>query len=221
MSTKTVEIIKRADQITTEWSGGTTTQLAIHPPGASYAQRAFRWRLSSATVNAPESTFTPLPGFRRILMILSGAMQLTHAGHHEAKLQAFAQDAFDGAWTTSSVGRAVDFNLMTAEGVRGEVSALVLPAGEASEIAARGIAGAARPASREGRQDAGNRETLALYVYEGGAAARIGAHEYLLNEKDVLLLRGETVGRRDEPPPVVVRASGSAQAIIIVTRIAG
>ena len=38
------------DFVTTTWSGGKTTQLAIAPDGASYAERAFLWRISSATV---------------------------------------------------------------------------------------------------------------------------------------------------------------------------
>ena len=39
-----------ADYVTTQWSGGATTQLAIAPKGAVYADRDFLWRLSSATV---------------------------------------------------------------------------------------------------------------------------------------------------------------------------
>ena len=127
---QSVRIIRQADQITTEWSGGTTTQLAIYPPDSTYASRAFRWRLSSATVNVPESTFTSLSGFNRILMILSGTMRLKHEGHHETLLHACEQDTFDGSWTTTSFGRAVDFNLMTRTGASGDVSAIALGCGE-------------------------------------------------------------------------------------------
>ena len=49
------------DFVTTTWSGGKTTQLAIAPDGASYAERAFLWRISSATVELEASDFTPLP----------------------------------------------------------------------------------------------------------------------------------------------------------------
>lgn len=38
------------DYAVSRWSGGTTTQLAIFPPGASYADRDFLWRVSSAAV---------------------------------------------------------------------------------------------------------------------------------------------------------------------------
>ena len=34
--------------IVSQWSGGTTTQVAIAPEGAVYADRDFLWRISSA-----------------------------------------------------------------------------------------------------------------------------------------------------------------------------
>ena len=55
----------RAQYITTAWSGGTTTQLAIAPEGAVYADRKFLWRLSSAQVELEHSDFTPLPDYDR------------------------------------------------------------------------------------------------------------------------------------------------------------
>ena len=57
-------------QAVSRWSGGTTTQLAISPANALYADREFLWRVSSAVVELPESDFTPLPDYDRILMIL-------------------------------------------------------------------------------------------------------------------------------------------------------
>ena len=44
------ELITQEQYVTTLWSGGTTTQLAIAPEGAVYADRDFLWRLSSAKV---------------------------------------------------------------------------------------------------------------------------------------------------------------------------
>lgn len=43
------------------WSGGTTTELFIWPHGASYAERRFGIRISTATVDIAQSTFTKLP----------------------------------------------------------------------------------------------------------------------------------------------------------------
>ena len=42
------KLLTREDFVSTSWSGGTTTQLAIAPEGAVYAERDFLWRLSSA-----------------------------------------------------------------------------------------------------------------------------------------------------------------------------
>ena len=44
-----------ADYVTTQWSGGATTQLAIAPKGAVYADRDFLWRLRSAPMKSTKS----------------------------------------------------------------------------------------------------------------------------------------------------------------------
>lgn len=109
------------------WSGGTTTQLAIYPPNAVYADRDFIWRLSSAVVELPESDFTPLPDYDRILMILNGELSLSHDGGAEYLLRPLEQTSFDGASHTFSRGQVTDFNLMMRKGsCRGQVEAIRL-----------------------------------------------------------------------------------------------
>ena len=66
----------------TNWSGGTTTQLYIYPPTADYAKRNFKFRLSTAKVEAEKSDFTSLPGISRQLMILDGDLTITHQKHY-------------------------------------------------------------------------------------------------------------------------------------------
>ena len=119
-----IQIIRKAEQKTSNWSGGTTTELAIYPKNASYAKRNFEWRLSSAIVNAEESIFTSLPGFWRLIMIIEGEMLLKHKGHHDIYLKPFEQDSFSGDWTTISYGKVRDFNLMLAKGYNGELKAI-------------------------------------------------------------------------------------------------
>lgn len=104
--------IDAASYAVSRWSGGTTTQLAICPPEALYADRNFLWRVSSAVVELPESDFTPLPDYDRILMILEGELSLSHDGGEEYLLRALEQTAFDGASHTFSRGQVTDFNLM-------------------------------------------------------------------------------------------------------------
>lgn len=110
------KIIRKHELSTSEWSGGTTTQLAIWPEDAIYAKRNFMWRVSSARVEAETSEFTSLPGVARCLMILDGTLWLKHEGHYETTLKRFAQDNFSGDWKTVSRGRVTDFNLMTTSG---------------------------------------------------------------------------------------------------------
>jgi environmental stress-induced protein Ves len=149
--------------------------LAIHPPFARYAERSFDWRLSTATVNLDESRFTSLPGFTRILMILSGKILLRHEGRRERRLEEFDQDRFDGGWTTTSLGRAVDFNLMMNEGVDGNVRAITLEARREREVTVKGKKGDER------------RQTIAFYAYGGDVKIRLDEKEYMLDEKDILL----------------------------------
>ena len=120
-------LVRKEEQVIGTWAGGTTTQLAIWPPESDYRKRDFAWRLSSARVDLEESVFTSLPGYHRLLMILEGSVRLIHetpGGQREAVLSAFEQDAFEGDWKTTSYGRCVDFNLMTAQGCSGVIEPL-------------------------------------------------------------------------------------------------
>ena len=105
-----------ADYVTTTWSGGTTTQLAIAPKGALYAERDFLWRVSSATVELDESDFTALPDYRRFISTVRGDMTLSHHGGDELTLRPGDIHAFDGGDDTHSRGRCTDFNLMLRKG---------------------------------------------------------------------------------------------------------
>lgn len=123
-------IIRKNEHKTNYWSGGVTTELAIYPENAVYADRNFLWRVSSASVEAESSVFTSLPGYWRYLMILSGAMTLEHEGHHTVPLKPLEQDSFSGSWVTRSKGKAVDMNLMVAEGCKGELQSVCLSTGQ-------------------------------------------------------------------------------------------
>ena len=109
-------VIRKEEQSRSEWSGGTTTQLAIYPADSDYKLRTFKWRISTARVDSDESTFTPLPGIHRYLMILDGNIKLIHEGRRELEMKPFAKDEFEGDWITKSIGRCTDFNLMTKQG---------------------------------------------------------------------------------------------------------
>ena len=119
-------IIKPEEYETGVWSGGTTTQLAIYPPGASYADRNFIFRLSSATVETEQSEFTHLPDYDRWLMIFEGSARLVHGRGKEVLLNPYEYDAFDGGISTVSFGRVTDYNLMLRKGNAGSMEAASL-----------------------------------------------------------------------------------------------
>lgn len=116
-----ITIFHKDDYPVSVWSGGTTTQLFIYPPQSDYARRDFLLRISSATVDCEQSTFTALPGVSRIILPLRGTLHLSYRDHGEVFLREYEQDSFDGGWETTSVGKATDFNLMTRGGAAGEV----------------------------------------------------------------------------------------------------
>lgn len=119
MNTK---VVSKSKFITTKWAGGTTTELVIYPEGSAYKALDFDFRLSIATVNAEKSVFTSLPGVSRTLMVLNGALELAHEGHHSKKLKQFESDTFLGDWQTTSLGQATDFNLMTTGSTKGTLT---------------------------------------------------------------------------------------------------
>jgi len=129
-----IRIIRKNEGKVSTWSGGTTTQLYIYPENAVYADRNFRWRLSSAKVAADESTFTPLPGISRILMIIEGEVAIEHQGHHSTVLKAFEKDSFSGDWTTRCIGKATDYNLMTDNNCSGSMDVLSIDSREIKEV---------------------------------------------------------------------------------------
>lgn len=114
---------------TSAWSGGATTEIRIMPEGSRYADREFLWRLSSATVEVEESTFTALPDYDRLIMMLEGEMELCHNNGPWIHLAEFVPHAFDGGDDTLSKGKVVDFNLMLRKGkCRGAVVPMVFSA---------------------------------------------------------------------------------------------
>ena len=119
--------LRPADYTVSTWSGGTTTQIAIAPEGARYADRDFLWRVSSATVELEESDFTPLPDYLRQIATLEGEITLRPKGGAPLRLRPYEVHAFDGADDTHSVGRCRDFNLMLRrDAAEGEMQALLL-----------------------------------------------------------------------------------------------
>ena len=144
--------LTQKDYVVSQWSGGTTTQIAIAPQGAQYGDRTFLWRLSSATVDLDASDFTPMPDYHRLIAPLKGEMVLTHNGGAPVALRPYQVHAFDGGADTHSEGRCVDFNLMLRKGAcQGRIAPVELDGAGSQEL--------------DVSPDA---EELVLYCVEGG-----------------------------------------------------
>lgn len=116
------------------WANGTTTELVKFPPESDFLKRDFIFRISTATVEAEESTFSDFSGLTRILMVLEGSLQLIHEGRYQKHLQPYEQDTFDGSWLTRSKGKVRDFNLMFNDQAVATLQSFSLQANESMQI---------------------------------------------------------------------------------------
>ncbi|WP_461614514.1 HutD family protein [Clostridium sp. Marseille-QA1073] len=121
-----IELIHNEDYKTSNWSGGTTTELAIHPITSDYKSLNFKWRLSSAKVELEESTFTYLPNTSRFILSLDNPLKLQHENNKIINLKPFEVHNFSGEWETKSFGKVRDFNLMLRENSKGYVNSILL-----------------------------------------------------------------------------------------------
>ena len=155
------------------WSGGTTTQLVIYPSGAEYADRDFLWRVSSASVDADTSVFTPLPDYDRLIAPLSGSIALTLEGEEPVKLDPLEVFAFDGGAAVKSEGRCTDFNLMLR---KGSATGEMFSASTEKKEKVFGV-------------DLASRETAVFYVAKGRAEAICGAENEPLRAGETCIAR--------------------------------
>jgi environmental stress-induced protein Ves len=122
---------------TINWASGTSTEIFIYPSNGSFADRNFLFRISTATVEAAESTFTFFEGITRHLMILKGELELIHEGRYTKHLKPYDQDTFSGEWSTRSKGKVTDFNLMLKNGATGSLTHQQLEAGSSVAFTAK------------------------------------------------------------------------------------
>lgn len=167
-----IDIYKTEDFKTTKWSGGSSTELYIHPPNANYAAGNFNFRISSATVEIENSDFTILSGVSRQLMVLKGSIKLSHKNHHEIQLNKREIDCFDGNWETSAVGTCVDFNLMTKGNTSGKISSVCVSADKSLNF----------------QMDA-TCEFIIFYLYEGNMQCYFGSEIRNLNQGELMVIR--------------------------------
>ena len=157
-----------------KWSGGVTTEFAIYPETARYLERDFIWRLSSASVELEESSFTRLPDYDRTLLVLEGEAVLVHGDERTVKLAAMEQDSFDGGVKTKCFGRIRDYNLMVRKGCRGSLHVLDAESG-------------AKPVPQSGCSENAHR-SYAFYCVSGYAVVSAEGRSHMVKEGQQLVL---------------------------------
>jgi environmental stress-induced protein Ves len=131
-----VQLLTADGRTTINWASGTSTEIFIYPSDGNFIERRFQYRISTATVEAEESTFTFFEGITRHLMILKGKLDLIHEGRYAKHMEPYDQDVFSGEWSTRSKGKVTDFNLMLKGGATGSLDHYrIEPDGSASFIA--------------------------------------------------------------------------------------
>lgn len=166
-----ITVLTNQDYKISDWSGGSTTQLYISPANASYAERNFDFRLSSAKVEVPESTFTALPGVNRKLMVLEGEITLNHENEHSKTLQKYEVDTFNGDCKTTAIGTCTDFNVMTSGNQTSELSHMQLLANHYKTLSIEE-----------------NYHTVCLYLHSGSIYVEISNKLYNLKKESLLIL---------------------------------
>lgn len=162
-------IVRKANDFkTSQWSGGSTTELYIYPEDAQYKEGNFQCRISSATVEVDKSDFTSLPGVKRYLSIFSGHLDMIHGEDEKVSLEPYEVDCFDGGIPTVSFGKVVDFNLMLKNGAEGKMEAVLLKQGESTLV---------EPCEGE--------NLLAVYVKTGS----VRINDVIVNEEELFVCR--------------------------------
>lgn len=166
-----ITVLTNSDYQTSNWSGGSTTQLYISPAHASYAERNFDFRISSAKVEVPESSFTALPHVNRKLMVLDGELTVNHKDKYSKTLQKYEVDTFSGGWETTAKGICTDFNLMTTGNLTSELSHMQLLANHYKTLIVEE-----------------NYHTVCLFLHSGSIYVEINNKLYNLKKESLLVL---------------------------------
>lgn len=115
------KVIDLNDCPSNRWTGGQTKELFIYPPGSTYRERNFKFRLSIATTDVDESNFTNLPKIKRVLTILNGKLKLIFNREKEINLAPYEILHFSGEDEVKAFGKVKDFNLML-NGCKGDLN---------------------------------------------------------------------------------------------------
>ncbi len=189
----TLRRLRPADHRVMPWKNGlgTTTEIAVHPPGS--ALDAFTWRISVADL-AASGPFSTFAGYDRVLVQIEGApMTLSHAGGDGRRLLPLAPYPFPGELATHATldaPPARDFNVMVRR-----------------DRASAAVSGHDLPPGATAR-DEGDAPTRCVYVLRGEVSVDVDGERADVLAGEALLVAGAA--------SLVVTAGAEGAAAILV-----
>lgn len=120
-----VQIISWDDFETSDWSGGTTTEVLIIPGEAEVGMRNFDLRVSTATCDLEESVFSDYSGYNRFIAPVDGELKLV-VNNDDVILKPYEVFQFSGSDDVAGYSVVRDYNLIVKEGITAEMMTLDL-----------------------------------------------------------------------------------------------
>ncbi|MFB3387250.1 HutD family protein [Flavobacterium sp. LAR06] len=112
-----IRLLSKKNSKVSVWSGGLTYEYMIHPETASYADRAFIFRISSATIEQEPSEFTKFKGYHRYLVMLDNCLDI-EVNEERKVYEKYEIMEFNSDDEVTSYTKGIDFNWMVSDKIR-------------------------------------------------------------------------------------------------------
>ncbi|OXB06709.1 HutD family protein [Flavobacterium pectinovorum] len=109
-----IRLFPKKDCTAAIWSGGFTYEYLIYPETASYGDRDFLFRISSATIEKVPSEFTKFKGYYRYLVMLDNFLDI-EVNNEKKVYEKYEIMEFNSDDEVTSYTKGIDFNWMVSE----------------------------------------------------------------------------------------------------------
>ena len=109
-----ISFLPKKDSKASIWSGGFTYEYMVYPETASYADRDFAFRISSATIEKVPSEFTKFKGYHRYLVMLDNSLDI-EVNKKKKIYEKYEIMEFNSDDEMTSYTKGTDFNWMVSE----------------------------------------------------------------------------------------------------------
>ena len=109
-----ISFLPKKDSKASIWSGGFTYEYMVYPETASYADRDFAFRISSATIEKVPSEFTKFKGYHRYLVMLDNSLDI-EVNKKKKIYEKYEIMEFNSDDEVTSYTKGIDLNWMVSE----------------------------------------------------------------------------------------------------------